>query len=277
MIHKRVSLPVNYRNKGVKNNDFSPYLTTYIIENQDEFSKNRKRPLVLICPGGGYKMLSQREAESVAIRMNSLGFHACVLWYSVAPMTFPAALLDLAEAVNYLRTKASELNIDQNKILVCGFSAGGHLAASLGVYWDKSLIQKYLPYSAEQIKPNGLVLCYPVITTGNFAHQGSIDNVLGENSNFTEKDVCIDKLVTKNVPPVFLWHTYEDTTVPVENSLFMAIALRKASVPVELHLFRRGIHGLSLASYETYGSQEGQIQSECQIWPDLFANWAASL
>lgn len=277
MIHKKIDLPVSYRDKGVRNNGFTPYITTYILENHDEFSAGRKRPLILICPGGGYEMLSQREAEAVAIRMNSLGFHACVLWYSLAPMTFPAALLDAAEAVRYVRSRSAEWNVDGKRVVVCGFSAGGHLAASLGVYWNSPLIQCYLPYSASEIKPDGLLLCYPVITAGEFAHKGSIRNVLGDSSGFEEASVSLENLVTKDVPPAFIWHTYEDDCVPPENSLMMAAAMRRNGVPVELHLFRRGGHGLSLATRETACEEGRQVQAECQVWPQLFASWMATL
>ena len=112
---------------------FTPTLTTYILDNYDEFSALRKRPAVIICPGGGYARLSNRETEAIAIKMNTLGFHALVLRYSVAPMDFPAALLDAAEAMYYTRSHCKEWNIDENKIILCGFSAGGHLAASVGV------------------------------------------------------------------------------------------------------------------------------------------------
>lgn len=277
MIHQKIDLPVQYRDKGIENGNFTPFLTTYILENHEEFSVGRKRPLVLICPGGGYEMLSQREAEPIALRMNALGFHACVLWYSLAPMTFPAALLDLAEAMKYVRTHAEEWNVDADRVIACGFSAGGHLAASLGVYWNKSLIRRYLPYSPEEIQPNGLLLNYPVIVAGKFAHEGSIKNVLGDTKEFTQDDVSLEKLVSADVPPVFMWHTYEDGCVPPENSLMMADALRKAGVPLELHLFRRGGHGLSLATKETAWANGEPVQAECQIWPQLFANWMESL
>ena len=224
MICQKIELPLLYKEAGLKNNDFKPYLKTYILENFEEFSKDRKRPLVLICPGGGYEMLSEREGEAIAIQMNALGFHACVLYYSLKPMEFPVALLDLAQAMRCVRANAKEWNVEEDKIVVAGFSAGGHLAASLGVYWDSPLIQKYLPCSKEEIKPNGLLLSYPVITTGEFAHKDSIKNVLGSTKNFSEEDVALEKHVTASVPPVFMWHTNEDGCVPPENSFAFAIA-----------------------------------------------------
>ena len=192
-------------------------------------------------------------------------------------MEFPAALLDLCEAVHYVRTHASQWHVDENRVIVGGFSAGGHLAASLGVYWNSDLIKEFLPYDKESIRPNGLLLSYPVIVSGEFAHQGSIEYVVGSSTRFSEKDVSLQNLVTQDVPPVFMWHTFEDTCVPLENSLEFALALRKKGVPLEYHVFRRGIHGLSLATAETAGSFARGIQTECSVWPDLFASWAATL
>ncbi len=272
MIHEKIMLPVQYREKGIRNNSFTPSLTTYILDNYDEFSAGRKRPLVLICPGGGYERLSNREAEAVAIKMNSLGFHAAVLCYSLAPMDFPAAMLDAAEAVRYVRVHAGEWNVDEKKVILCGFSAGGHLAASLGVFWNKPLVKEFLPYQPEEIRPDGLLLCYPVITAGKFAHAGSIKNALGEG-RFTPEDVSLENHVTVDVPPVFMWHTNEDGCVPAENSLMFAEALRRAGVPLEYHLFRSGGHGLSLATRETAWPNGTGIQKECAVWPQLFVAW----
>jgi acetyl esterase/lipase len=277
MIHKKIMLPVQYRAKGVENNNVIPYMTTYILDNYAEYSTGRKRPVIVICPGGGYEMLSFREAEAVAIKMNSLGYHACVVWYSLKPMTFPAALLDLAEAVYYIRSHADEWNIKKDGIVAAGFSAGGHLAASLGVYWNASLLRKYLPYSAEQIKPDALLLGYPVITAGEFAHTDSIKNVLGNTETYTKADVSLETLVTKDVPPVFMWHTDEDTCVPLENSLLFVTACRRAGIPLEFHVFRRGCHGLSLATPETALPDGNGVQPECSVWPQLFADWLNNL
>jgi acetyl esterase/lipase len=279
MLHETIELPVNYRGK-LENNNFVPYIKTYILDNFEEFSEGRKRPLVLICPGGAYEMLSTREGEAVALKMNSLGFHAVTLWYSLKPMEFPASLLDLCEAMNCVRSHAEEWNVDPDRIIVAGFSAGGHLAASLGVYWNRELLKEYIPYSKEVLKPNALLLSYPVITAGEFAHKGSIENVLGCTKKYSVKDVQLEELVTENVPPVFMWHTYEDGCVPLENSMLFAQACRKNNVPVEYHVFRRGGHGLSLATKETTwnnGTNSAGIQKECQIWPELFAAWMESL
>ena len=284
MKHETIALPVHYEGTLTRTGN-PPFLKTYILDNFD-FDANRLRPLVLICPGGGYEHLSPREAEAVAIQMNARGFHAAVLFYSLAPMEFPAALCDLAEAVHFVRSMAAAWNVDGEKIIVAGFSAGAHLSASLGVYWnglpaggasseDKTpLIKKYLPYKNTDIKPNALLLCYPVITAGEWAHRSSIQKVLGEKKGAHTEWVSLENLVSKDVPPVFMWHTSEDCTVPAQNSLLFALALQKEKIPVEYHLFQRGVHGLSLASAETANTGGREIQMECAVWIDLFATWA---
>ena len=279
MIHKTIELPVQYRARGIENNGFTPRLTTYFPENSEEIDAKKRHPLVLICPGGAYAMRAFREKEPVALKLNSLGFHACVLDYSVAPMDFPAAFLDLCEAVCYLRSHAEEYHIDTDEITVAGFSAGGHLAASLGVWWNKGLAQQYLPYTAQEIRPNRLLLCYPVITSGTYRHEGSIANVLGARHDTAENRefVSLEKQVTKDAPPTFLWHTFEDELVPIQNTLLFASALAEHGVPFEYHVFTKGRHGLSLASPITAAAEAADtdwlMQKECTPWPELFATW----
>lgn len=254
-----------------------PYagLDTYFLDNYEEIDVNRKRPVILICPGGGYRMTSDREAEAVAITYASMGYHACVLRYSVKPEMFPRALGELAWSVRYLRGHAEEYAIDEKKIYVLGFSAGGHLAASLGAFWQDKWLTELIQAEKEEIRPDGMILCYPVISSGKFGHQESFDNLLGENDTEDKrKYLSLENHVTDNFPPTFLWHTYEDETVPVENSFLMARALRKAGVSLELHIFPCGPHGLALANEETRcAATGGGIQQHCQHWPRLTDEW----
>ena len=250
-------------------------LTTYFQDNSPEMGMDRKRPVVLICPGGGYGFLSDREAEPVALRMCGMGFHACILRYSVAPEVFPSALWELAASVAWLREHAEEYHIDEKKIVVCGFSAGAHLAGSIGTFWNQNFLSELTGFSAEQMKPDRLILCYPVITSGEYAHQGSFENLLGEACCEEEKRrfLSLEKQVTSDMPRTFIWHTFSDNTVPVENSLLLADAMRKAGVPFELHIFPDGEHGLSLADAETDNGTGDQIVPECAVWPALAADW----
>ncbi len=245
-------------------------LYTYFHENTPEIDLNRKRPLVLVCPGGGYEFTSDREAEPIALQMVSKGFHACVLRYNVAPQRFPTALWELAASVAWLREHAEEYHIDADNISVCGFSAGGHLVTSLATFWNREFLHQVSGLTAEAIRPNRLISCYPVITSGEFAHRGSFDAALGERSNDPEmlELLSLEKQVTADMPPAFIWHTFSDDLVPVENSLLLASAMRAANVPFELHIFPDGAHGLSLATSET-----GIVQQECAAWIDLAADW----
>lgn len=251
-------------------------LYTYVLDNSQDIDPDRKRPMVIICPGGGYAHTSDREAEPVAIQMIGMGFHAAVLRYSVAPKTFPVALTELAASVAYLRNRSEEYHIAADKIVVCGFSAGGHLAASLGVYWDSAWLEKETGLCAESIRPNKLILCYPVISSGVHAHQGSIRNLMGADINNLQlkEKLSLEKHITANMPQVFLWHTYTDHSVPVENSLALAMALREKNVSLKMHIYPEGGHGLSLANNETARKSTGSgLQKECQDWIKLAGRW----
>ncbi|HJA93192.1 MAG TPA: alpha/beta hydrolase [Candidatus Eisenbergiella merdipullorum] len=250
-------------------------LTTYFQDQSPELGLDRKRPVVLICPGGGYGFLSDREAEPVALRMCGAGFHACVLRYSIAPETFPASLWELAASVAWLREHAEEYHIDEKKIVVCGFSAGAHLAGSIGVFWNRDFLSELTGLSAGQMRPDRLILCYPVITSGKYAHMGSFESLLGKESGDEKKRefVSLEKQVTPDMPKTFLWHTFADQAVPVENSLLLAEAMRSAGVPFELHIFPDGEHGLSLADEQTDCGKGEQIVPECTVWPALAIDW----
>lgn len=221
------------------------------------------RGTVLICPGGGYHWLSPREAEPVAAAFRKGGWNSAVLTYTVrAPGAEPLGTLplrQLGEAAAWLRENRPGL------VIVCGFSAGGHLAASLGVHWQ----QLSLP------RPDALVLGYPVITAGPYAHRGSIQNLTdGDEADF----FSLEKHAGKQVPPAFLWHTVTDPDVPVQNSLLMAEALAKAGVPYELHLYSHGTHGLSLATPEVEEPAKNRFADpHIAGWFDLCLDWLSTL
>ena len=238
---------------------------------------------LIICPGGGYEHLSDREGKPIAKKFNSLGFSAFVLKYHIAPFEFPTPLCDLAVAVRTVRENAAEWGIDPERIAVAGFSAGGHLAASLCIHYKKEWLSSYLNNATpEEIMPNACVLSYPVITSGEFGHQGSFENLLGMQSDADKAKkykqdlvelVTLDHHVTEDVPPTFLWHTYEDSSVPVENSILYLTALIDKGVLAEFHMFPFGGHGLALATEETSNGNEELIKAECAGWPELAARF----
>jgi acetyl esterase/lipase len=246
-------------------------LVTYLLDTTAELNGGKDRPLVIICPGGGYEFTSDREAEPIAIRLNAAGVHAAVLRYSVKPARFPTALLQLASSVSLVRAQASRWHVDVRRVFVMGFSAGGHLAASLATLWNKGPLAQDPSLEPEACRPDGLLLAYPVISSGEFAHRGSIDALIAGKPELLET-VSLETQVDAQTPPAFIWHTGADGAVPVENSLLFAGALRRAGVPFELHVFRRGDHGLSLSSAETAGP--GEIPpEEVAAWMDLAIRW----
>lgn len=221
-------------------------MNLYLLPSSDALPSKRMKPMVLVCPGGGYAYTSDREAEPIAAFFMSKGMHAGVLRYHVSPEVHdPVPVLELAWAVQYLRIHAEELCIACNMIYVIGFSAGGHLAAHLCTRFKDEIFTKVLT-SGVSWKPDAQILSYPVITMGSYTHAGSRDNLLGENADAASIErLSMERHVHEDVPPTFIWHTAEDGAVPVENSLMYAAALRKAHVPFELHVFERGGHGLS--------------------------------
>lgn len=250
-------------------------LTAYLADNSPEIEPTRVRPAVLICPGGGYEFVSDREAEPVALRLLAAGYQALVLRYSVGQThPYPAALLELATAMQLTRQNAAVWHINPNQIVVAGFSAGGHLAGSLGTNWDGALLKQY-GFKAAKVKPNALMLAYPVITAGKFAHRASFLNLLGPNpTDAALAEVSLEHQVTPTTPPTFLWATVTDDTVPVENTLLFANALQTHHVSFELHLFPSGGHGLSLATHETYSQRNAYgIEPVVAQWVALFTKW----
>lgn len=273
MLHETHTLHIDYKKLGLSHDDVMPTYTTYIPDIYPEYQRLRVRPTIIICPGGGYNHHSPREGEAIALKMNSYGFNAVVLRYSLAPNEYPCALYELAKLVSIVKEHAEEWHVKQDAVIAAGFSAGGHLAAFLGNKWNDKELAAKLGISNESMRPDGLLLSYPVITSGEFAHRGSFEKLLG-----TQYDALVDKvsqecLVNENTPETFLWHTVEDGSVPVENSLLFASALRRNHIPFEMHIFPRGGHGLGLATEETNTNEGNKLQPECAVWPDLFAAW----
>lgn len=276
MIYQEIDIKISDACLG-KRSDTTPKLYAYIPSNSEEIEANRKRKTVLLCPGGGYEFTSDREAEPVALRLLGEGVNVFVLRYSVAPASFPTALCEVATAIALIRERKDEWNVDENHIIVGGFSAGGHLAGSLATLWHTEFLEQQTQLLKEQYKPNAIMLAYPVVTSGVHAHTGSFKHLLQGEDTYRSM-VSLEKNVTEHMPPTFIWHTYDDTTVPVENSLLLAMEMKKNYIPLELHIYPQGVHGLSLANAETaHPSNAACINERCQSWVSLFATWMKSL
>lgn len=248
----------------------SVLLKGYINHVNSEIGR-RFRKAIIICPGGAYAFRSATEGEYVAVKYQACGFQAFVLEYSVGHISFPRALEELASSVRFVRENADVLDVNPNEIYVCGFSAGGHLAASLGVFWNSYVLGQH--YSdVSKIRPTGLILCYPVITNGKYAHRETIENIAEEMSEEEKKILSLEEQVSKDTPPVFIWHTLEDDTVPVENTLLFATALKQKGISFELHIFPKGKHGLSLATEYTAVSED-HINAAAAEWFQLSVTW----
>ena len=251
-------------------------LTTFVATDSAELNKTPRRAII-VCPGGGYQMLSDREAEPIARFYMAKGMNAFILRYSVNPhATNYAPLIEAALAIKHVRENAEKYNIDPNYVFIVGFSAGGHLAASTGILWNIPEVKEALGDAPEGIaKPTGMILSYPVITAGPKAHKGSIHRLCGTTTP-TEEEAdrfSLEKHVDETTSPAFIWHTFEDKTVPVENALFLASALKENNVPFELHIYPYGPHGLSLANEETSSGRPAMIVPHLQNWAELSYNW----
>lgn len=246
----------------------------YILDTPGEKLFIQKRPLVILCPGGGYERTSFREGEPIAMYFLGKGYHVAILRYSTAPAVFPAALLELGRTMSLIHENAENWKVDEKQIFVQGCSAGGHLAGCLGVMWQEPFLAEQLHVKAELLRPAGLLLCYPVISSKEgVAHQGSFRALLGEACEEKKDSLSLEERVTEHMPPCFLWHTFADATVPVENSLLMAGALHRFGVRTELHIFQEGIHGLGAADELSRRPDGSGVQEECQCWTELAYRW----
>lgn len=211
---------------------------------------------VIVCPGGGYQNLAMdHEGVQIARFLNSLGVAAFVLKYRLGPRYHhPVMLNDAQQAIRIVRSRAKEFGIEANRLGIWGFSAGGHLASTASTH-----------FTGPDTRPDFAILSYPVISfTTPYTHQGSKRNLLGENPDPKLVENLSNELqVTKDTPPTFLFHTNEDTAVPPENSVMYYMALRKAGVPAEMHIYERGRHGLGLAQMDAAGG----------TWPARLADW----
>jgi acetyl esterase/lipase len=230
-----------------------------------------KGAAAVVCPGGSYRRLSaDREGRQVAEWLNGFGVSAFVLQYRVGPRyRHPAPLLDAQRALRLVRARSGELAVDPGRVGIVGFSAGGHLASTAGTRFDAGRPDAPDPVDRQGSRPDFMVLAYPVISfVAPFAHKDSRTNLLGESPDPAQlEELSSERRVTPRTPPTFLFHTSEDTGVPVENSLAFYSALRENGVPAELHVFPKGRHGVGLA----------QNDPALAAWPQLCRDWLVAL
>jgi acetyl esterase/lipase len=241
--------------KGTTDKD-TPTLTAYLPE-----KSATPTTAILICPGGGYGALAVHEGEGYATWLAGHGIAGVVLKYRLGSAGYrhPSMLNDAARGMRLLRSMAKEWNIDPNRCGVMGSSAGGHLASTLLTHYATAKDTEKPSVESLSCRPDFGILCYAVITMGEFTHAGSKRNLLGENPPATLVELLSnEKQVTKDTPPCFLWHTWEDSGVKVENSLQFAAALRKAGVPFDLHVYQKGPHGIGL-SIGKHGAAPGEV------------------
>ena len=257
-----------------------PKLICYVNDASFRWAKDRKNPAILICPGGAYVMVCHdREGEPIAFHYLRAGFSAFSLLYSVAPEHYPAQLSEAAAAMLYIRRHAEEWHIDPDKIAINGYSAGGHLAASLGVFWNDPFLNDMMKTAGEEIRPSAMVLGYPVISADEtIFHGGSIRNVSGTSDPNAPlfKKMSLETQVRGDTPPAFLWHTADDAGVPVQNSLVLAQALAKNKVPFELHVYPHGPHGLATGDDATNGPRHSE-NYYCRTWLDESVKFLTTL
>lgn len=230
-------------------------------------------PAVVVCPGGAYAMISAREADPIALPFFARGYNVFILTYSVGEKAKQfRPLMELSETLRLIRSHP-QWRVVPDQIAVCGFSAGGHLACSLGAMWDDpALLKRYDNHDGEN-RPNAMILSYPVITADAHAHTESIENVSGcKQGTPGYQYFSLDQRVSEKTCPAFVWHTVQDNCVPVENTLKLLSALQAHNIPFEAHIFPDGAHGISACTEET-----GTADSYNARWLDLSIAWLDKL
>lgn len=274
MKHTVIHLKELFPELGESSGD--PTLTTYLPYNLAEMNwQDKKRPNILLCPGGAYRYCSEREDEPIALNFLSEGYNVFVLHYT-GSRAFPTQLREAAAAMELICRNADDWNVDTGRIAIMGFSAGGHLAAHYSNAYDCPQVREIFPDS----KPvQASVLCYPVISADpRYRHTGSIQNLSG-HQEITQQDIALfscEKLVTDKTPPAFLWHTTTDAVVPVINSLLYAQALAEHKIPFALHVYPHGCHGLSTVDERSNGAE--RLTAPVVLahdWLDAAKKWLA--
>jgi len=247
---------------GTSTNDI-PTLTVYLPD-----AGKATGAAMVICPGGGYAHLAAHEGNDYALWLNQHGVAGFVLQYRLGSHGYhhPAMLNDAARAVRWVRAHAGDYRIDLKRVGIMGSSAGGHLASTLATHFDAGDPAAADAVERQSSRPDLGILCYPVISLGDFAHPGSKRNLLGTNPPpYLVQQLSSELQVTAATPPCFVWSTAEDKTVPVENSLLFAAALQKNHVPFDLHIYQKGRHGIGLADKPPFAHPHPWA-GDCLFW-----------
>lgn len=264
MLHKTIELSEKYPGAT---------LTTYVSDDPPELKMPPRRAIV-VCPGGGYHFLSEREAEPIVKLYLAAGLNVFLLRYTVgAGAANYAPLIQAALAIKHVRENAEEYNVDPNYVFITGFSAGGHLAASAGTLWNIPEVVAAMGDAPAGInRPTGMVLCYAVLI---FSHKRSFYNLCGTDTPTPEQleKFELEKHVSADTPPAFIWHTFPDKTVDVQNALTFAQKMKDNGIPFELHIYPEGDHGLSLCNEETWSQKPNMLMPHAEGWADLAVRW----
>lgn len=251
MKHFKVNL---YSHFGLSDNGSSEgNLFTYVLDTPPAISTTRRRPAILVIPGGGYSMTSNREAEPIALRFLEKGYNAFVLRYTCAPATFPVALREACMAMRYIRENADALEVNPGMVAAIGFSAGGHLCGTLGTMYDCPEVADL--GDAALLRPDAICLGYPVAIAWGNTHEGTFKNISGGDEALRMR-LSLDKQARADMPPTFLWHTRDDGGVPVRNSLILAQRLDELGVTFAMNIYNHGRHGLSTADEQVYNTND---------------------
>ncbi len=276
MYYEKFDLKIDEKRLGIPEGTSGAYLKLFFANLEGDvvkYSEKRKRPTVLIIPGGGYSFVSEREAEPIAMRFLAKGYNAAVLYYTCAPARYPLQLIEALTAIRHLRSICEEYHGAKNMLFVCGFSAGGHLAASAGLFWNGKDAENYFEDTAG-LRPDGLILAYPVITSeqGN-RHLNSFRKLLGDKDAADPEKLAaqsLEKHVTEDAPPTFIWSTFDDKLVPCENTMCFAKALREHGVPFEMHIYEKGWHATATGDRVTV---EEPWKMNVGGWIELASAW----
>lgn len=288
-------------------NDSHATLTTYVLDDSTELLNGKKRPAIIICPGGGYFNCSDREGEPIALKINSMGYHAFVLRYNTylepeddymmihqlerlpikVRTKFPQQMHDIAKSMLLINEYADEWLVDTERIGICGFSAGGHNVLSYGVHWNQPIIQSAFNQPGEMLRPAVVIAGYPI--SDYFEMREYVTKNRPDGLTFFKKsnsvlfgtetpdDDCLlmaspARLVNKKTPPMFLWSTFGDQQVPIQQTTLMANALAKEEIPFACHIFEEGPHGLSVSTQVSADAQT-KINVKVAEWMVLLEAW----